>query len=145
MDLLTLTSQLKELETFSTRMAEVLRAGRLAELLVSGAAVVIRPACFLQPGGKEVDPVFGLQYWDWLKFREEGFTGWQTTQEGSGRPKILIHTAQAEAWLEERRARQAAARPPGVGTRQSSEMRERWAAGTGPRPGRKRKAAPPAP
>lgn len=128
--------QLAELQAWAAKMADVLKAGRVAELLAAGEHLLVRPATFIQPSGKDVDPVFGLTYSDWRQFRAEGFAGWQTTTAGSGRAKIIIHTDLAEQWLEARRAAQAAARPAGVGTPASAARKLLWKTAC-TRPGRK--------
>lgn len=123
-----ITDQLRGLQEFAVKMAEVLRTGRMAELLVDGAAVVLRPVTFIQPRTGEVDPVFGLGYEDWKRFRlEEGFTGWQESKEGSAAPKVIIHTAEAEAWLRGRLDGQRGRRgAEGFVPRSQAVARERW-------------------
>ena len=108
MDLSTIRQELEEATRRAVAMAEQLREDVNVRFTDGKTAILVRPVMFEQPGIRERDPVFGMTYQDWLRWRAEGFDGWMETTEGSRRPKIMIHTEKAEQFFLERIRRQRA-------------------------------------
>ena len=117
--------QVSDLAVRSAQLKREMREGRIKELEDRGERLIVRPVMVQQPPAGERDPWFGLSYWDWLKFRKEGFDGWMETTQGSANPHIMIFVDKAIAWLEARCRRLADARRlNGGGSPQATRVRE---------------------
>src|SRR5689334_2226341 len=78
--------QVSDLAARAARLKREIREGRIKDLEERGERLIVRPVMVAQPPVTERDPWFGLSYWDWLKFRKEGFDGWMETTQGSANP-----------------------------------------------------------
>jgi len=99
------TEAVKALETIKgmlPALQETLKQLAVKEAVANGACVIVRPEWFRHPLKGQFDPFFGLTYQDWLKLRNEGFSGWMEMTEGSERAKLMINYEAARAYLETR-------------------------------------------
>ena len=121
MELTDAIEQLTALQRLLPAIQEALKEAAVKEAVANGARVIIRPEWFRHPLKGQSDPFFGLAYQDWLKLRNEGFSGWMEMTEGSERAKLMINYEAARAYLETRMQGQQQRRDGPAGSKKMPE------------------------